>query len=1204
MVEKVTMYPTKVSQPNRNKDSGLQGKCLKAIRRNGTSYNVSCSYQKDPRYHHEWSNAEEILKGKTIQCGRPSTKFCSHKTYYGIKGYRNTCPIAGISGTYTQPATLRLFFDLKKKGVSSSAKIEKIEISFEHRCTGVDVANGKETTTWGPNFNGFDIYPNRKPLTIKIGSETKSLKNNPPLSSKFSSIGTLTFKNVSYEDLTKNGLDIIYGNNLETNPGNIYLRNFKATIYYSDGKPYITGTQDSNSLYISSADTCRTNISFTIDTGYKQGTKKMDVSKAPKNLRDDIQVTTPSNLITFTSKNDSKDKRKKIYTITDKTQEEGEKSIVFSLKNTKEKITLKYTAIKRPKPTITFPNQIERNTKDTNITSIVAKNGCAKKITIYDNSTATSPIYIFNDLNISTQGNLIKKEDIDNFYNVLSQLSCGPHKLFFKIDDEPNEEVQYHIVEIIPTQYKFKITEVDKNINLTSYETIQNKTQNKTLKLTYIKTKELIYPPEFVIENPTHGNNGVLIDNINWGDNSVESKKININGDSTNFTIGTYYPGDYQIKIRDKDSSCSAKAHVFNVKILPKHKQYFDEIFVRGEDSTSFNYDYLVAFEGDTITEPIFVETISLGASFNDIKICSQKEKIGRLGEINYLEFTVTNTSENDIQNLLLELNTIIKDEDDNYHVTSNEWLESDGIFYNFKENFEKANSDYNDFIKIKNLTADDDLVDEEDVYIHIEQIKAQESFDIKLPFSCSKEKEVDLQILLFGQPIKLYEKGYCSNETRTFDKIKFKVFDSLLTDMKIIGNEDLFSTKIYPNKPDCSCPNECFFTEEITYSIRNIDTISLLGRPETVIINDPRLVPYKFKYKVNGQEKTFNINEGYNEVKNNISFIINEEGFRHFPISGLRLDAYIKFENHKEEKTHQYTDANGETTLFVTIPSTVGQSFTTEELLKHMYIEYKGGAHYNGKRYLELDNIYDENTLSILPYVARKNNLKIIPIKNQIKYRAGQVVPIKVRVEGNDKYLRNEILFKPQIETPGTKDSITIFYKICNLEKNKGKVTTTFKTQDNDTREYIEYRLIPNQVSKTIYCGMDTDLTLYTNLSKVIVENKSLNRLYIALENKQRNNKNIEVNIGELKEIQKYDMFNYEVDRGNIVVENNNVKWKIDYMEENDIIRGYIDFRAEHIGYSILNTTVTDFITKKKEEDPTLKFGEDSYKCDCRKVN
>ena len=46
MTDKVTMYPTKVTQPNRNKASGLQGKCFKAVRRNGTSYEVNCRDQR------------------------------------------------------------------------------------------------------------------------------------------------------------------------------------------------------------------------------------------------------------------------------------------------------------------------------------------------------------------------------------------------------------------------------------------------------------------------------------------------------------------------------------------------------------------------------------------------------------------------------------------------------------------------------------------------------------------------------------------------------------------------------------------------------------------------------------------------------------------------------------------------------------------------------------------------------------------------------------------------------------------------------------------------------------------------------------------------------------------------------------------------------------------------------------------------------
>ena len=1182
MANTIKMYPTKVSQPNRNQPSGLQGKCFKAVRRNGTTYKVNCSYQQDPRYHHEWSNAEEILKGNTIQCGRPSTKFCSHKTYYGIAGYRNTCPIAGISGTYTQPATLRLFFDLTKKGVTSTAKIEQVEISFEHRCTGVDVATGRETTTWGPNFNGFSAYPNKKPLTIKIGSETKTIDNNPPLSSKFSSIGKLIFKNVSYNDLVKNGIDIIYGNNFETNPGNIYLRNLSINVTYTDGTPYISGTQNKNSLYISNIDTCRSTIDFTIEAGYKQGTTKIPVKKSPNNLRDSILIKKPSSQdITVSSTNDSTDARKKIFTITDNTDIEGEKTITFYIKGTNKELKLKYNAIKRPKPTIIVPNQIEINTKNSNVVSIVAKNGCAKTITVYHDSIDNNPIYIFNDLNISTQDNIIKEEDINEFYKVLSQLPCGYQDLYFRRDNESNEEAIKKVIKIVPVQYKFTISEGENQPNITKYETVQNKNQNKTLRLTYVKTKDLISPPKFVIENPTHGPDGEIINNQNW-DLSSEME----NGEYIDFPVGTYYPGEYEIKIKERGNTCIGNPLVLPVKITPSHKQHFDEIFVRGEDSTAFNYEYLVAFEGDTITEPLFVNTISLGDSFKDIQICTEKSKIGRLGELNYITLKITNNSLKDIKNLFIELNTLIKDDDDNLQVTSNEWLENDGIFYNFKENFNRFNSNYNNFISIKNLTPDDDNVDEEDVYIHIESMKKHETLEIKVPFGCSKEKQVYLQLLLFGQPIPLYDIEFCPDSSHTFDKVDIRVYDSILTDMKITGEEDYFETEASPE-----CPNECFKINAIEYSIKNIDTTSLSVKPRTVIINDPRLIPYKFEYN----EEPYDINDNNQLLE--VSFI-NKESNRHFPVIGARLDAYIQFDNHEEIHLHQYTDYQGETIFYITIPSTVGGIYTIKELLKHICIKYTGGEHYNDSKYVSLNTIYIEKNPDTSIYSDSKHNVLIQPIENQLDYAAGQVIPLKVKLIGEDKYLQNEILFKPNILTPGTKDSLKVYYKVCNLEKNEGKLKTIFKVEDD------EYHLIPNQTEKTFYCGMDTDLTLYTKLTKIIVENKSINRLYLSLENKKRKNKDIEINIGENLDIEKYDVINYEIDIGEIILDNNKILWKINYINEDDIIRGHIDFKAKQIGYSTIETTVKDFIDKKKEEDPNLLFGEDSYKCDCRKVN
>ena len=998
------------------------------------------------------------------------------------------------------------------------------------------------------------------------------------------------------------------------------------------------------------------------------------------------KIKTPSN-VSVSSSNNSKNQRQKIFTITDNSNITGKKTISFTVEGIKEPLSYSYEAKKRPKPSISIPDEIEKNVMDENTVSIVAKNGCSKVIRAYNEKIHDSCLLkTFTNLNISNTENIIPNNQIREFYNILAtQLSCGLHKIHFKRDNEPNSEVVSKIIRIIPTEHKFKITEIGEDINLTEYKTIQNKNQNKLLQATFVKTKELITPPQFVIENSTHGKIGEnnlptkqLVDNKDW--------TITQESDySTTFTVGTYYPGEYIIRIKDKDNTCDIKSFEFKAEIETNHKQYYDEIFVRGEDSTSFDYNYLVALEGDSITEPIYVNTVSMGASYKDIKICTTEENITGLAQIDFITFNIKNTSERDIENLILELNPLIKDEDDNFIVTSNEWLESDGIFYNFKENFETINKNFNDIISVKNLSEDNDEIDEEDVCLHINKLKAKEDIQVKIPFGCSIEKEVYLQVLLFGQPMVLYSLGSCSDETKTFNKILTKVYDSVLTNMEIIGENDLFETYESP-----SCPNECFKTQ-MEYKIQNIDSNELEKSPKTIITNDPRLVPYKLEYN----DKTYNIVENNiedtnGEIKYSTVTYENGEAQRSSIISGARIDAYVQFENHEEIHLHQYTDYNGETTFFITIPKTVGGTFTVEDLLKHMSIEFNGNEYYNAKKYsseeteyyIDVENgvgniqipslpagqymvsltkdgtivldkkilivkkpdnsIIDENKYTIIEdysstnasltlnspieneipiievnsledgeYIVKiddslykddktrpikfypsKNTVDIQVFKNKMSYIAGQTCPISIKIIGKIKYLQNNLVFYPKINSAGDKDSLIVYYQICNLDKNKGKLTTTFKTDD--------YRLITNEVSEKIYCGMDTNLTLYTRLSKLVLENKSLNRLHIALENKERNNKDIEVIIEEERPIEKYDMIGFNVDKGTITINENKIIWNIDYIEEDTTIRGYIDFKAKEIGYSTMKTSVTDFIERK---DPKPLFGEASYKCDCRKV-
>ena len=1298
-MSKITMYPTRVEQPNRDKSSGLNKKFFYPVQRNGKLYYAANrSNQKDPKYHHEWSNAEEIMYGKTIQCGRKSTHFCSHKTYYGIKGYRNTCPIAGVNGTYTQPATLRLFFDINQKGISSAAKINEVSLSFEHRCTGVDVGSGKEYVNWGPNFSGFNHYPNNKPLKIRFAGQEKTSDKNPPLSWNFSNTGNFVFKNVTYKDLTEGYIDIIYGNNLETNPGNIYIRNLQVNIDYEDGTPYIEGTQDKQLLYLSDEEVCRTSIKFNLEAGYKQGNTKISCEKSPdpKNLNRLItHQKLPENTQITYSQPTSDDCKNITATLTDNSMTEGIKEITFYIEGKEDKnITFKYEAIKKAKPNIIIPTKIERNTQSENIISIIAKDGCTSKIVAYDNSISSNTKYTFTDFNLDNKDNIIKQNDINDFYTFLSQLSCGWHTIFFQRGEEDPSDFISRKIQILPNNHQFEFIKDEQKIN--TFETDQNKQVSEKIKIKYLGNNKLLNNPSFIIINSTHGveqgneMTSDVIGEISWNN-------VNKEGDELEIDVGTYYPGDYTITIQDSNIECAKNPTVLSVSIKPNHKQHFDEIFVRGEDSTSFDYDYLVAWEGDSITSPVYVETVNISSSYNDIKICADNntKNITGLTELKAIDFYVKNESENDIKNLFLELNPLEMNDDDLYKSAPQEWLNTDGIFYNFKENFDEYNSDYKGIVSIKNLTVDDDNVDEEDVYIHINTLPANSTIKLKIPYGCSVEKNIYLQILLFGEPMVIYDTINCTDSSRKFDLIPFTVYDSVLTDMNITGEFDILSTS-----PPENCPKECFDIKDIKYTIKNIDSSSLGVKPKTLIQNDPRLKPYELKYHdayfklsgdnpaemiensivfsitvtnnndvnvtnvkvrnimsnsinefeakidgitdnnnkfriddpennpwytwvigplaANGGSKTLDLiikidpNDSENSLLGerirvtsngegnvdlsksiqNISESLNiQYGNNTKPVimSGERVDIYLKFEKHEEIHLHQYTNYKGETTFYINIPKTVGGKFTIAELLEYMSIEFAGNLSYQGAK--KIGQSYNGSTRILKDYKTN-NYVDINVAENNIKYNAGQTIPLKVTLTGQIQYVQNDIIFHPNIENPGDEDELIISYEACNLKNNEGILKTIFKT---DT-----YQLIPNEISKNIYCGVNTDIELDTKLTKIIVENRTINRLYLSLNNKKRENKDVAVVIKEKEHIEKYDVLDYKFDNGTLMVDDEEIIWNIGYIKEDTIIRGYIDFKAKEVGHSQLQTEVTDFIDNM---DTEIVFGEDSYKCECRKT-
>ena len=1158
---KIKLYPSKIEEPNANKSSGLSKYCFKAVESKNHILTVRCDYQHDPKYYHPWTNLNELLKGGMAQCGRRSSYGCSHETYYGITGYRNTCPIAGVVGTFTQPAKLRLHFSPKTKGIGVNDKINSVEISFQHRRVGVDVATDRIYENWGPNFCGYNTYPNRKVLKVSFAGQTKEYNQNPPLSKTEYSTVTFKFNNITFNDLNNGYIDIQYGNNLSTNPGNIYIKGLSINVDYTPGKPYLDGKMSSYTINTSNEAGCRGKIHFKLEAGYQQNGKKIPVKNAPKALNNKINIKCPSGVkIVEGTRVVNSDKKTLEFDIIDNSNIVGKKKIIATIVGENIKKEFSFETKRINKPNISFPSQIEHNTKPSVFPSIIDNTGCTTKITVYSGDSNGTPLKTFENVNI----NGISSSDAADFYRIVSNLDCGEHTLFFKMGDG---SLKSHLIYILPTHYEFKI--LYNNSEVSSLELIQNKNQNTECQLIYEKRQDTFTDPVFKIINPTYGleENGVPTpekiseDWILW-DTSVTPQK--------DIKIGTYSAGDYSILIQE-DNTCKESDKILRVKILSNHTQNFDSIFVRGEDSTSFDYEYLVALEGDSITKPIFVETIELGASYDDIKICANKINITGLSKMGLAPISITNTSERDIENLYLELNTLIRDGNE-YQISTKEWFDESGIFKDFKENFDTYNQIYKDIVSIKNLTPDSDSIDEENVYIHINKIESGGKINLQIPFKNTIEKEVYVQILLFEEPLRLYEMGSgCPNEediSTHFSLMEFQVYDSIVTEMSITGDLDIIETQ------GGECPLECFYTENgITYTIKNIDTSNLGGNAQTIISNDPRLIPYEIKYK----NEIFPIDmESPNSNANNLTTftILNGNKIRSFLLRNVKVNCTINFpdienQNFITQNYSSYTNADGEAIFYVTIPEYINEIYTT--------------------------NTFNQNTSFNIEekYIRNIKSFKIDIINNNfIEYRGGDTVPLKVKCYGNENYLQNEIIFNADINKAGQEDSLTVYYKICNLPNNEGILKTSFETNKDD------YKISYNKIEEDIYLGVETKLCLETRLEKMVVEQNTINRLFINLHNKTRPNKEILIEIEE-ENINKYNYLDCEVELGRTILEDNKIIWIIDSLEKNTITKGYFDFKANTVGKSLINIKTNDFL---HNEENIQEFGEDSYKCECRK--
>lgn len=1247
MVESSRMYPSNVRQPWADvKKNNPFPCCIRAVDRSGRYESSYCANRGDDRYYHEWTNAMELTRGGEIQCGRPSNYFCNHGTYYNIAGFRNVCPIAGCSGTYFQPSILQLELSkahLANYGIIDGSEVHSITLNYNHRSLGVDVATSRTYSSWGPNFCGFDKYPDLKVVTMYITDKNGVLKGNvvtfnenPPLKG-YAGVSA-RFEGITYNDIVDGHINIEYQRNLSTSPGNIYIKDLFITTEYTNAFPYMEGSTDFTSLYVSKTNKCMGTGVHTIDVGYRNKAGKLPLSKSPKDLRDSVQITVPDG-VTYT-KTKVQDHFLK-FTIKDQSNKVGTKNVIYTLKDDPSKIiTFSYEAKRRKPPEIRLNYVFTKNTPYLdNCVVVKAQDPCIDKIDFYENGFDTQPIFTFkessNHFNFNNTNNLLTKSAQEAFHNAIVNLPCGKHQLWMDMNDGEERwgpftvtvnNPKYEFKVLIGTQSQDDDNQLDTDLHKFTY--IQNKTnKERILKIQRIDNIVTTNTPKFELYTDTNYQNKTqnTLNTINKG---LQKASTTFNrGEIKQFDISTQYPGKYTFGIKEISewaSTCQCINDVRDIDIKPNHKQNHDVLFVRGEDSTSFEYDYFVAWEGDNFDEPIHVSDFDAASTFDNIKICVEREEFFTgLSQIGVAKLRVTNKSKKTLKNIRIELNVLSKDDDGNDAVTLDEFFEADGIFRYLKDNFYEYNKHTRNNLSVVNLPGqvDNDNIGEENVEIIIHQLeydedeKTGDTIEIKIPFMCKDAKTVKIQPLIFEEPFPIYTYQNCDTKQNPLDHFKLTVYDSILTDLTIEGETDLLE----PNT-EYKCPLECF-TTELTYKIRNIDSSSTekpLAR--TKITNDANLIPYKFEYK---DGKATRVQTAQNILDQDplndnvrVEWLHNEK-IKIKQFSRAVIDAEIKFPKHDKYIIQQRTNMKGEVTFYFNIPNDIKTSYTLKKLLKEVVkFKYKGNFDY------QASTLYINNKNELINTIEgdkKKHQVFFDYEQTYKKYKPGDTVSFSLELTYAQKYLDNTIIFHSNIQDVGKADSLKVYYKICNIttlgkneyneaitKYNQGILTTTFETDD--------YQLIENKVSKDVYVGLDTRLIPKVNIEKRLVEQQEINIVNIQLTNEIRDNKNVKcwINIGPFPNgdakhneplLGEYEILNVEIDDGNynIAIDINNqknIKWLIGEMKADSSTNAKIILKGKEIGLSDIKVDTSDFIREAEEKGKNYHFGE--QRCSC----
>lgn len=1147
---------------------------------------MNCAYWggTKKKSYRQWTNINEILSGNKIQCGSSEGK------RYGSEVQH----IGGPTGDIPRPALLHLY-NFDTSFINESSKVEEIEISFKYRVVNVD-SNGK---LWIDNLasdekaiiRGFELWFGKADKSTML---SKTYKNSTQMKYEGKNKKGYIWKEVKVKVTDVTGADI-KNNNFALNiqfgmncskaqtPCILYITGLKTNVVYENSQIYIEGKNSNNSLYTSTDEGCYTTINQIIEAGYKNGNKKIPVNSAPSKLGKNIKVLDKPNGVSVDLIPDQTNDLHSTFKITDKTNVPGTKTITYCLKNDeKTKTKVSYNAMQRPKPTWEIVDKYKSDedyNPDKNY--VIFKNGCANSIDIYIDSIDSTPIHL-TVANQNSTSNLLNKDQNQVFHNAIKGLKCGEHTLYIKRGNESIENVKNNkaTITILPMEFKFNIySETEPALIFTQVKKDKNgQTRNETIKIQRIDDEPRESIPLIEVLDET---------NINHDLTQYQNVK---KGDIIEHQIDKYYAGEFFLKVIDASSHCSSSNQsTAKIYINGVHKQNYDYIFTKGEDGTAFDFDYLVAWEGDNIKSPIKIEDIKLKHSPNDIRFCSKPSEIG-LSQVGTVELRVSNLTENDVfKNVNVELNTLVPNENDELEVTTDEWVTPHGIFNNFYNLFYDYNQSIKDNVAVKNLTPDNDLVDEENVYLQIKCINPGDTISIIIPYRSIVEKTVFLQYLLYEQ-VQPIHSDCSSGASPTSDMIKIEVKDSMQTELEIFGNTDLLTLN-----NTFECPDECYTTTEtddlttggITYKITNIDTNDFAGMfVTTEITNSNELQPYGYYF-----------NSQYYPLYNENNEIINNNGIFHWeqtyhesdakPLGNQLVYAHVKFPSSQEDVVAQRTNAKGIASFVIEIPEELSRSYTLNELLNDaLYFKFNGRGDYNPISYANLNNPYVKYD-AIDP---SKNNTLMKVNEDYRRYKPGEIIHIAVSLFGRIISISNNITFNAQLGDNKSSDEITVLYRICNIENNEGIFKTTFATKDK--------QLIPHQISKNIYCGIDTDIDVDTKIEKQIVESQNLNVIYLNVKNKEKLNKdvNIEIDLGkQLSDfIGDYSFIDINIDIGDyaIIQEKNGIhlKWLIGEMQPQQINKGIIKIKAESVGLSDIKIYAFDYLHKKGSTKTVLK--------------